>query len=179
MLKIESTALDGVHILTLPHYTDIRGSFVKVFHQGDFTEQGLATNFSEQFVTVSQKNVLRGMHFQMPPHEHVKLVTCVAGEILDVILDLRRDQPTYGKSITVKLDATQGLAIYIPKGCAHGFLTISPDALTLYNVTSVHAPSSDSGLHWQSIGLDWPVGDPIISDRDKSLPSLHDFKSPF
>jgi dTDP-4-dehydrorhamnose 3,5-epimerase len=92
---------------------------------------------------------------------------------------LRRDQPTYGKSITVKLDATQGLAIYIPKGCAHGFLTISPDALTLYNVTSVHAPSSDSGLHWQSIGLDWPVGDPIISDRDKSLPSLHDFKSPF
>jgi dTDP-4-dehydrorhamnose 3,5-epimerase len=179
VFKLESTGLPGVHVLHLPRFTDSRGAFVKLVHASGFSKLDLRTDFSEQFFTVSQKNVLRGMHCQLPPHDHAKLVTCVAGEILDVVVDLRRSGPTFGHSIAVTLNAEHGRAIYIPPGCAHGFLTLSNEAITHYNVTSVHAPASDTGVHWQSVGFAWPVAAPLVSERDKALPPLGRFSSPF
>ena len=179
MFELEATELRGVHVLHLPRFTDSRGAFVKLVHEDWLQEMGLRTDFAEQFFTISQKNVLRGMHCQLPPHDHAKLVTCIAGEILDVVVDLRRDEPTFGHSIARTLKAETGRAIYIPRGCAHGFLALSNDAITHYNVTSVHAPASDTGVHWQSIGFAWPVAVPLVSARDKALPPLDKFSSPF
>lgn len=179
MFKIENTELPGVHILSLPHSSDARGSFVKVFHLPKFRDLGLRTDFTEQFFTVSKQNALRGMHCQSPPYAHAKLVTCVAGLILDVVLDLRRNSSTFGRSIAFSLHADESRAIYIPPGCAHGFLTISHQAITYYNVTSVYDPVHDVGVHWDSIGFDWPVTTPIVSTRDEALPTLDSFQSPF
>lgn len=179
MLRVEATALEGVCLLHLPNSTDVRGNFVKIVHVPDFEMLGLQSDFQEQFFSTSRKNVLRGMHCQMPPHEHAKLVACVSGEILDVVVNLRRGTPDYGRHMALKLHAGEARALYIPPGFAHGFLTLSDEAVTYYNVTSVHHPQSDTGLHWRSFGFDWPVEAPIISERDMNLPSLAQFSSPF
>jgi dTDP-4-dehydrorhamnose 3,5-epimerase len=179
MLQLNETALPGVYALKLPRFTDQRGSFVKLVHEDMFKAAGLRVDFAEQFVTVSKSNVVRGMHFQLPPHDHVKLVSCVYGRILDVVLDLRRGLPSFGHCISLSLDADAGSAVYIPPGCAHGFLAQSPEAVTHYNVTSMHVPAYDAGVHWRSIGFEWPVDDPVISARDQALPAFASFNSPF
>ena len=178
MFEMEDTALPGVHVISLPRYEDARGTFSKVIHIPSFRLQKLRTDFVEQFLTVSRKNVLRGMHFQMPPHDHAKLVTCASGRILDVVVDLRPGD-SFGKHLSIELGGGVNRAVYLPSGCAHGFLALTDDAVTLYNVTSVHAPPSDAGVHWRSIGFDWPVSDPVTSSRDEQLPPLGAFASPF
>jgi dTDP-4-dehydrorhamnose 3,5-epimerase/CDP-3, 6-dideoxy-D-glycero-D-glycero-4-hexulose-5-epimerase len=157
---------------------DIRGTFVKTFHEEEFRNAGLQTEFKESYYSLSKKNVIRGMHFQTPPSAHDKLVYVTYGSILDVVLDIRKDSATYGKSISVQLNALND-SIYIPKGCAHGFLTLSDEALVVYNVSSVYNPSADRGLLWNSFDFDWEITDPIISDRDSAFESFTAFNSPF
>jgi dTDP-4-dehydrorhamnose 3,5-epimerase len=118
------------------------------------------------------------MHFQLPPNDHEKLIYVSEGKILDVILDIRKFSPTYGKFVFVELHQF-GSSIFIPKGCAHGFLSISKTATVTYNVTSVYNSESDSGILWNSFGFDWGVNYPIMSERDQSFVSLIDFNSPF
>ena len=158
---------------------DERGRFVKTFHFDAFNQRGLATGFREQYYSVSRRGVLRGMHFQTPPHDHAKLVTCLRGRVLDAALDLRRGSPTCGMHHLLELDAKKGNMAYLPPGLAHGFLALSETALVLYNVTSVYAPESDAGLRWDSVGIDWPLAEPVLSPRDKDLPHLDNFQSPF
>ena len=158
---------------------DARGRFVKTFHSDAFREKGLATDYREQYYSVSQRGVLRGMHFQTPPHDHAKLVTCLSGRVLDAALDLRKGSPTYGRHHLLELDAERANMAYLPSGLAHGFLVLSEAALVLYNVTSVYAPESDTGVRWDSAGIDWPLGEPVLSPRDRELPSLSQFQSPF
>jgi len=179
MFEVEDILLGDICLLKLPNSSDHRGNFVKMMHTPSFASLGLKHDFTEQFFSLSYKNVLCGMHCQLPPYEHAKLVTCIAGEILDVVLDLRHGTKGYGRHVAVTLSASQPRALYIPPGFAHGFLTRSIEALTLYSVTSVHHPLSDSGVHWESIGFEWPVKSPIVSERDQTLPALADFVSPF
>lgn len=165
------TALPGVLLLDNFVSRDKRGLFVKTFHALQFHDHKLTTEFRESYYSISQRGVVRGMHFQLPPHEHDKLVYVTEGEILDVVIDLRRTSPTFGQHVGVNLHS-HIKAIYIPRGCAHGFLTLSDSATVVYNVTSEYEPSADAGIRWDSFGFEWPVSQPIISDRDAAFGTL-------
>jgi len=158
---------------------DSRGSFFKTFNKNEFFQLGLATEWPEQYFSISQRGVIRGMHFQTPPYAHEKLVFCLKGKVLDVVLDLRRESSTYGCVSAMELDGSQGDGVYIPKGLAHGFATLSEEAMMGYLTTTVHSPEYDCGIHWASIDVDWRVKNPIVSLRDGKHPPLDQFNSPF
>jgi dTDP-4-dehydrorhamnose 3,5-epimerase len=178
-LKIQETKIKGLKIIYLDKYSDDRGSFLKVFNFNYFTECGLQTNFKECYYSVSKKNVLRGMHFQVPPFEHIKLVFLNQGRIKDVILDIRKDSLTYGNYFTTEISQDNPVLLYIPVGCAHGFLSLEDDSIVSYLQTSCYSKESDAGIRWDSFGMNWHIHDPIISQRDISFVTLSDFKSPF
>ncbi|MBB4104582.1 dTDP-4-dehydrorhamnose 3,5-epimerase [Allorhizobium borbori] len=179
MFEISKTEIAGLMRLDPVVRSDTRGRFVKTFHADFFTAHGLRTDFAESYYSLSRKGVLRGMHFQTPPAQHAKLVHCAAGRILDVVVDLRRSEPSYGQFVSFELNADKGTLLYIPEGCAHGFLALSEDAMTVYNVTSVYTPAEDSGILWSSFGFEWPVREPLLSDRDLGFLPLSRFDSPF
>ena len=161
------TRLAGCYVLQAKVREDARGSFTKVFHEGAFRELGLTTEFREEYFSVSKKNVLRGLHFQLPPADHEKLVWCMRGKVLDVVLDLRRASATYGTHQCFVLAGDSGEMLYIPRGMAHGFLTLSDEAVMMYKVTSVYAPDFDEGIRWDT------------AERDQGFGALEDFSSPF
>jgi dTDP-4-dehydrorhamnose 3,5-epimerase len=119
------------------------------------------------------------MHFQLPPADGAKLVYCLSGEVLDVALDVRLGSPTFGQAIHTVLSPERRKAVYMPCGVAHGFLTISGPATLVYNLEAEYCSHLDSGIRWDSFGMNWGVEQPIISDRDLSLPSFSVFRSPF
>jgi dTDP-4-dehydrorhamnose 3,5-epimerase len=119
------------------------------------------------------------MHLQTPPYDHDKLVYCLSGSAFDVVLDLRVGSPTFGCHESVVLDAQHGLAIYVPRGVAHGFCVHHGHALMGYLVTSSYAPGSDGGVRWDSAGIEWPIETPVLSARDAALEPLATYKSPF
>jgi dTDP-4-dehydrorhamnose 3,5-epimerase len=124
--------------------------------------------------------VLRGLHFQTPPHEHAKLVTCILGRVWDVALDLRQASPTYGQHFSIELGQQEPCALYLPPGFAHGYLALEEPATMVYCVASEYAPNHDAGIRWDSAGIPWPIGSPpIVSPRDDALPAFKDFHSPF
>ena len=173
------TAISGCFQLIPNILHDERGSFVKVFHESIFQDYGLETKFTEQYYSRSRQGVLRGLHFQTPPKDHAKLVYCVQGSALDAAVDLRIGSPTYGKHITLEINARKGNILYLPRGVAHGFYVLSKQAMMVYNVTNTYSPQHDMGIRWNSIGIDWPDNNPIVSARDLQFPSLSEFESPF
>jgi len=158
---------------------DARGSFVKTVHASTFSRAGLSCDFREQYFSVSAGGVLRGMHFQLPPFDHDKVVFCQTGRALDVILDLRAGSPWFGRTLSLTLEGDRASGVYVPRGCAHGFLSLVDGTILLYNVTSEHSPDHDSGVLWSSIPFSWPIEKPTVSGRDSAFPALHDFQSPF
>jgi dTDP-4-dehydrorhamnose 3,5-epimerase len=177
MFENIETIIPGCFELIPRKMGDARGCFVKTFNRDAFEENGLERDWHEEYYSVSRKGVLRGLHFQLPPHDHVKLVYCTAGEVLDAVVDLRVGSPMFGKHILVRLNAITTKMVYIPKGCAHGFYTVSDTATMVYKVSTVYAPAHDAGLLWDSVGIPWPDGNPIMSDRDKALPPFAFFTS--
>lgn len=170
---IKPTEIDGAFIIENKQFQDHRGLFVKTFHKETFRSHGLETDFQESFYSVSKNNVLRGMHFQLPPQDHAKLVYVVNGEILDVAVDIRNDSSAFGLFVAVDLSAGNGKSLYLPKGFAHGFLTLSENATVVYMTTTVHSPEHDAGIRWDSFGFDWGCQSPIVSDRDANFASLN------
>lgn len=158
---------------------DERGTFVKTFHEERFAELGLPTDWREEYYSYSRKGVIRGMHFQTPPHDHEKLVYCMHGRVLDVVVDLRKESSTYGLHVALELDSALGHGLLIPKGMAHGFLALTEKVLMAYKVTTVYSPTNDAGIRWNSFGLDWGVDQPIVSARDRDHPEFANFISPF
>jgi dTDP-4-dehydrorhamnose 3,5-epimerase len=179
MIRTETTALPGVMKVVTKHLADSRGFFAKTIHADIFRALGLRSDFTEEYYSISKKNVLRGLHFQTPPFDHAKYVTCLRGEILDVVVDIRKGSPTFGRVASFELSESEATSIYIPSGFAHGFLAKSEDATVLYRVTSVYAPENDAGILWSSVDFKWPVSIPIVSDRDAGFAAISDFKSPF
>lgn len=171
--------LPGVYIIEPRTYKDNRGIFRKIYHDSEFRKNGIDLVFNESFYTVSEKNVIRGMHFQVPPHDYCKLVYVPDGEILDVILDLRRNAPTFGKSISIILSGENARQVYIPKGFAHGFAVLSDSATVTYLQTAMHSAEHDFGIRWNSFGFDWGIDNPVLSERDGKFPPLGEFHSPF
>ncbi len=178
-IQFTESKLPGCFVLQFPVSHDERGHFVKTIQSSVFDRQGLEGDFKECFYSTSHKNVLRGLHFQLPPSDHAKLVYCTAGSIYDMTLDLRVGSPTFGQHEVYELSSEASNAVYLPRGIAHGFFVREAPAVMVYHVTSEHDPARDVGIHWNSFGAAWPVTNPIISKRDDSFATLDAFKSPF
>lgn len=119
------------------------------------------------------------MHFQVPPYENTKIVYAVSGKIMDVVLDIRKSSPAFGKYISVELSGETARAVYVPSGCAHGFLSLTDNAIVVYMQTSVYSAEHDKGILWNSFGMDWGVKDPVLSPRDHTFPTFEMFDTPF
>ncbi len=178
-MQLIDEPLPGVKVLKPFIFEDARGNFVKPFHEDQLLQHEISMTVREEFYSTSAKNVLRGMHFQIPPHAHQKLVYCISGEVIDVLLDLRRKSPTYGKAVSINISYNNKHVLYIPKGIAHGFLSLRDNTCLIYKTDAVHSNLHDKGIAWNSFGFEWPSIEPIISVRDLSHTSFLDFSSPF
>ncbi len=179
MNNIQALPLDGCFLIEQPAFTDDRGLFVKTFHDTILRDAGISFSLKESYFSISNKDVIRGMHFQLPHHQHSKIVFCPKGAILDVIVDLRRGSATYGQHHAEVLSAENHKAYFIPEGFAHGFKAITDDALTYYLVSSEYHKESDTGIRWDSFGYDWQSESPVISARDRSFEGLETFQTHF
>lgn len=179
MIDVVDTPLPGVRVLAPRVWQDERGEFVKVFQAELFAGLGIQFAPVEEFFSSSRRNVIRGMHFQRPPFDHDKLVYCIEGSVLDVVLDLRRGSPDFGKAKSVELSGENRKVLFVPRGVAHGFLATEDSCVMVYLTSTVHSPSHDSGVRWDSFGFDWGTDRPIVSERDASLPPLSLDDSPF
>lgn len=173
-MEIENTFIPGLKLIHLNEFKDLRGSFIKVFNEEFFTENRLEHNFKESYYSISAKNVIRGMHFQISPFEHMKLVYLNQGKILDVVLDIRKLSPTYRQYFSIKLNTENPILIYIPVGCAHGFLSLEDHTMVTYLQTSCYNNECDKGIKYNSFGMNWGTENPIISERDISFPNFPD-----
>lgn len=178
-VKFNVTNLTGCYLIEAGVFRDHRGSFTKIYNENEFSINGIDTVFKEQFFTLSNKNVLRGMHYQVPPHDHCKLVSCFSGAVLDVVLDLRKSSDTYGECQSFKLSVDDGLSLFIPNGFAHGFLSLEDNSGLMYSVSTEYVKESDRGVHWSSFGFNWPINQPIVSERDAMHFELKELASPF
>ncbi len=177
MFKVKRTKIEDCYLIEPNAHIDQRGLFVKSFHKSVFINLGLHSEFKEDFYSVSQKNVIRGLHLAKPPSDHEKTVTCLSGEVLDVVLDLRLDSPTFGKCESFLLSALNNRIIYIGKGIAHGFLAKTDHTILYYKVASEYNASDDIGVRWDSINFKWPISNPVISERDSKFPTFEQFIS--
>jgi dTDP-4-dehydrorhamnose 3,5-epimerase len=178
-MQIIDTKLKGCFEIQPAIHKDLRGEFVKTFHLPTFSKAGVSEGFPEEYYSVSKKHVIRGLHFQLPPDDHKKLVNVISGTVMDVVVDLRVGSPTYQQHMITELSDFKRNALLIPSGMAHGFCVLSDSATMIYRTSTVHSPKNDSGILWNSIGIDWPTLMPIVSERDLLLPKMNKFISPF
>ena len=178
-MKFSSTKIVGCYEIFTEKISDNRGAFIKTFHKPTFDDAGLTSEFKEQYYSISKKNVIRGLHFQIPPFDNTKLLYCIDGEVIDYVLDIRLGSPSYGQYFSTKLNFEEGNMLYIPPGCAHGFCTLNKKATLVYNVTTCYNFDFDMGIKWNSAGIIWPIQNPIISERDQNFPEFKNFSSPF
>jgi len=175
----EKTSLEWVYEVKFSVFNDDRWAFIKTFHYDGFTQIWLNEDFKESFYSISKKWVIRWMHFQLPPYDHHKFVYPVSWEVRDVIVDIRKNSPTYGKHVELILSEENHNWVFIPKGFAHGFLTLSDSATLVYMDTTVHNKESDYWINYMSFWYGWWIENPIVSEKDKNLIKLSDFDSPF
>ncbi|GAB4477302.1 MAG: dTDP-4-dehydrorhamnose 3,5-epimerase [Anaerolineae bacterium] len=180
-MKITPLTLPGTYEITLTPIADERGYFVVTYEARAFTQHGLVTAWVQENQSLSRRGVVRGLHFQLPPHSETKLVRVLAGAVLDVFVDLRKGSPTYGRWDSCELSAARHNMIYLPRGFAHGFCALTDEAIMAYKVDAYYAPEAAGGIRWNDpdIGIAWPVEHPTLSPRDAALPLLRDFASPF
>ncbi len=183
-MKFERLAIPDVVLVTPKRFGDDRGFFSETYRANLFDEEGVVGPFvQDNHAYSADAGVLRGLHFQAPPMAQAKLVRCIRGAILDVAVDIRRSSPTYGQHVSAELTAENGAQLFVPVGFAHAYLTLTPDSEVEYKVTEYYAPETEGGLAWDdpAIGIDWPLpnGVPSLSEKDKVLPGLAEFDSPF
>jgi dTDP-4-dehydrorhamnose 3,5-epimerase len=179
MLEIERTPLKDCFLLKPSVFRDHRGTFIESFNQERFEKvTGLHTNFVQDNQSTSKKGVLRGLHFQKGPFAQSKLLRCILGEVLDVVVDLRPNSPTYKKSFKAVLSDENHLQLFIPAGFAHGFLTLSEKSVFAYKCDQYYNKAADSGIIWNdpTLNIDWnfPEEELILSEKDANLPTFED-----
>jgi dTDP-4-dehydrorhamnose 3,5-epimerase len=174
-MKIIETALNGVSIIQADIFKDNRGYFTESYHQQKLNELGISATFLQDNFSLSDKNVLRGMHFQNPPYEQGKLIKVVSGAVQDIVVDLRKSSPTYGQSFSIVLQAEDHLMLWIPPGFAHGFLALENKTMFYYKCTNFYNKQSESGICFDDVDLNlkWAVQNPILSEKDRQLPSFN------
>jgi len=167
----------GVSVVEPDQFVDARGFFMETYHRQNLLDLGLDFNFVQDNHSRSRHGVLRGFHYQDHTAPQTRLVRCSVGEILDVIVDLQVDSPTFGRHIAIRLSAENRKQLLIPPSFAHGFLVLSDVAEVQYKVTGHHVPSAEHSLAWNDpdIAIPWPISDPFVSDRDRAAPSFKDY----
>lgn len=178
-MRFISTGLEGAYLVELEKRGDDRGFFARFFCTREFTQMGLEANFVQVNNSLSaHRGTLRGMHYQLAPKSEAKLVRCVRGSMYDVILDLRKDSPTFGHSFGSELTAENRLMMYVPKGFAHGFITLEDNSEALYLVSEFYDPQQERGIRWNDpqFNLKWPFTPAVVSDKDMHHP---DFNAPY
>jgi dTDP-4-dehydrorhamnose reductase/dTDP-4-dehydrorhamnose 3,5-epimerase len=181
-LNIIKTEIEGVVIVDLKVFGDNRGWFAETYSKEKFHQLGIDVEFIQDNHSFSaQKGVLRGLHFQQPPMAQTKLVRCTRGEILDVAVDIRKGSPTYKKWVAVKLTEENKRQLLVPKGFAHGFVTLTDNVEVHYKVDQYYSPENDRGIRYDDpeINVDWGVEDPILSEKDLKAPLLADSDADF
>lgn len=176
-MRFAPTPLAGACVIDIEPKADERGFFARAFCRSEFRDHQLNPELDQCSISYNAKRgTLRGMHFQAAPHEEDKLVRCTAGAIYDVIVDIRRASPTCGEWFGVELSAQNRRQLFIPKGFAHGFLTLSDDAEVFYQISVPFQPAGARGIRWNDPAIDiaWPVAPAVISPRDAALPLLAD-----
>ena len=172
--------IEGVFLLDPHSYTDARGSITKTFHKECFDTLGLECDWGESLVTTNyQKGVIRGFHFQKPPYCQAKTIFCATGSIIDVVLDLRKGSKTYGMTARFPLDSQKKNVLYVPQGVANCYAICQDNTIIVYNLTSTYMPEFESGIRWDSVGVDFGFENPIVAEKDCKLPSLDGFITPF
>jgi dTDP-4-dehydrorhamnose 3,5-epimerase len=176
-MHVEETAMSGAKLLTPQRFSDDRGIFTEIFSQAGFASVLGSASFVQDNLSVSTSpGTIRGLHFQIAPMAQGKLVRCLRGAIVDVIVDLRAGSSSWGKHLMVELTPEAGTWLWVPEGFAHGFCTLKPDTEVLYKVTSYYSPEHDRGLAFDDpdLGIAWPVppSEAILSDRDRRHPRL-------
>ena len=183
-MDIEELALPGVFLLRPKKNGDERGFFSETWNERVFSDAGLNFHFVQDNHSLSANaGVLRGLHYQRPPHSQDKLVRCSRGSILDIAVDIRQGSPTFGQHVSVVIDAENWQQIFVPKGFAHGFLTLEPNTEVQYKVTDFYAPDCDAGILWNdpALNIDWGVKseEVILSAKDKIAPKLEEIDTGF
>ena len=182
-MNVIQTEIPGVLILEPKIFGDSRGYFFESFSEREFVEQVCDTSFVQDNESRSCYGVVRGLHFQKPPHAQAKLVRVIKGRVLDVAVDIRKGSPTYGKHVAVELTEDNHRQFFIPKGFAHGFAVLSQDAVFQYKCDAYYAPQSEGAIAWNDpdIDIDWclPAEAVILSEKDSKHPCLKDMESPF
>lgn len=174
--------IEGLYVIKPDVFGDKRGFFTELFNQKGFDNIGLGhLKFVQDNLSYSSQGIIRGLHFQAPPHAQGKLVTVLQGRVLDVAVDIRKGSPTYGEHFAIELDAEDITLFYIPPGFAHGFQVLSETALFSYKCTNFYNKASEGGLLWNDpdLGIKWAEISPLVSDKDQILPGLKDFQSSF
>ena len=176
-MKIDRLAIEDLLLVTPTKHGDPRGFFSETFRADVFAHHGVDAPFvQDNHAFSSQKGVLRGLHFQVPPHPQGKLVRCIRGAILDVGVDIRMGSPSYGRHVAVELSAANWRQLWVPPGFAHGYVTLQDDCEVVYKTTDYYAPEYDRGIAWDdpALGIDWPLSADavILSERDKRHPRL-------
>jgi dTDP-4-dehydrorhamnose 3,5-epimerase len=183
-IRVSNTDLPGIVTIVPDKFGDPRGYFSETYNRRDLAAHGITADFVQENQSLSaQRGVVRGLHFQAPPHDQLKLIRVIRGAILDVVLDIRHGSPSFGRHLALALNAENHMQLLVPAGFAHGFVTTEPDTEIIYKVTNYYAPSHDLGLAWDDpdLGIDWPVtaATAILSDRDRKLPRLRDLPAYF
>lgn len=183
-MRVERTNLPGVLLLTPRRFGDSRGFFSEVYNRNVYAEHGITCDFVQDNHSLSRDvGVVRGLHFQSPPHAQAKLVRAGAGRLIDVAVDIRKGAPSYGRSVAVELSAEGGEQLFIPEGFLHGFATLEPDTELLYKCSDFYAPECDGAVRFDDpdLAIDWGVApeQAILSDKDARAPLFKDFESPF
>jgi dTDP-4-dehydrorhamnose 3,5-epimerase len=178
-MQVRKLALDGLVEVVPKKFGDARGFFSETYSQKAFAEAGIDIAWVQDNQSLSaEKGVLRGLHFQVAPFAQDKLIRVLRGSIFDVAVDIRRGSPTYGKWLSCVLSSDAWNQLFVPKGFAHGFVTLEPEVEVLYKVSAPYAPSCDRCIRWNdpAIGIDWPLEgrDPVLSPKDASAPLLAD-----
>lgn len=180
-MDIIRTDIEGLLIIEPKAFSDERGFFIEAYNAKRYEEAGIPSAFVQDNLSVSKKGVLRGLHFQSPPYAQGKLVQVLRGRVFDVAVDLREGSPSFGKYVSVELSAENHRQFWIPAGFAHGFLALEDDTMFQYKCTNVYAPDHDGGVRYDdpAIGVAWPEGPYMVSEKDKVLPLLEAVGSVF
>lgn len=177
-MQVSETKLSGVKVISTDVYRDQRGFFTELYRASRYQEI-LDVEFVQDNFSRSEGQVLRGLHYQLPGAQG-KLVQCLRGKILDVAVDIREGSPHFKEWVGITLSGSEGKQVYVPEGFAHGFYVLSDEALVYYKCTEKYRPEDDRGIHWNDsdIGVEWPDESPVLSEKDKNLPSLSEANLP-
>lgn len=180
-MNIKTTPIEGLLVIEPQVFNDPRGYFYESYNKQKFTEAGIDFEFIQDNQSLSQKGIIRGLHFQVPPFEQGKLVRVIQGAVKDVVVDIRKNSPTFGQHFSIVLTSENKTMFFIPPGFAHGFETLEDDTIFLYKCTNVYNKESEGGLLWNDpfLNINWQNIDPLISDKDKILPTFENLISPF